>query len=291
MNHADTRSLRRIRLIALLLVLAPALVTVAIVRSADAQAPGSADLRLTKSDSPDPVKTSGKLTYTIAVRNAGPDTATNTMVTDRLPNEVKFISATASQGKCTVKQRKLTCTLGDVGFGAPYDERVLITVVVRAPGKAGSISNTAKVTSDTSDPNRKNDSDTEATTVRGGGQVMCKGAVATIVGTPGANVLRGTEGKDVIQARAGDDVIRGLAGRDLICAGSGNDAARGGSENDRVIGAGGNDVLGGQGGDDVLKGSRGRDALRGGRGDDALRGGTGNDSCHGGAGDDTTSSC
>ena len=45
------------------------------------------------------------------------------------------------------------------------DKPVTVTIVVKAPQKAGSISNTAKVTSDTGDPNAKNDSDTETTTV------------------------------------------------------------------------------------------------------------------------------
>lgn len=289
MNHADTRPSGRIGLLALLLTLAAAIAAVAIVRPAEAQAPGSADLRITKSDSPDPVGTDSRLTYTIGVRNFGPDTATNVIVRDRLPSQVTFVSANPSQGSCDVNGRTVTCDLNSIGFGDYYDEQATIAIVVRTPGKPGKLSNTASVTSDASDPYGASDSATEETTVRGG--PTCKGVEATIVGTPGANVLRGTGGKDVIQARAGDDVIRARGGKDLICAGGGDDTARGGGGDDRVIGAGGDDVLGGQGGDDVLKGGRGRDLLKGGGGDDALRGGTGNDKCRGGGGKDETSSC
>jgi uncharacterized repeat protein (TIGR01451 family) len=291
MNHATGRSAALVRPFAAMLVLTLVAITVLAVRSADARAPGSADLQLTKSDSPDPVQTNGQLTYTISVRNLGPDTATNAIVTDRLPNSVQLMTVDSSQGKCALKQRKLTCNLGDIGFGAYYDPTATITVLVRTPAKAGTIKNTATVTSDTPDPYGQTDSDTEQTTVEAGAQPTCRGEVATIVGTPGANRLRGTKGKDVILARGGDDKVRGLAGRDLICAGGGDDKVRGGGADDKVIGGGGHDRLGGQAGDDVLKGNAGRDRLKGGSGDDALRGGPGNDRCHGGGGDDKTSSC
>jgi uncharacterized repeat protein (TIGR01451 family) len=291
MNHAKGRSMVIVRLFAAMLVLTPIAITALVVRAADAQAPGSADLRLTKSDSPDPVTTNGKLTYTIAVRNLGPGTATNTVVTDRLPNSVQFLTVESSQGKCALRKRKLTCSLGDIGFGEQYDPTATITVLVRAPEKAGKVSNTATVTSDTNDPYGKSDSDTEQTTVQAGPVPTCRGEVATIVGSRREDVLRGTSGRDVIQTRAGDDAVRGLAGRDLICAGTGDDTVRGGAGNDKAFGAGGRDGIGGQSGDDVLKGNAGRDRLKGGRGDDTLRGGSGNDRCHGGAGDDTAGSC
>ena len=50
-------------------------------------APGdTANLRITKSDSPDPVTVGQTLTYTINVSNLGPNPATGTTVTDRLPS-------------------------------------------------------------------------------------------------------------------------------------------------------------------------------------------------------------
>jgi len=66
----------------------------------------------------------------------------------------------------------------------------------------------------------------------------CAGKVATIVGTPGADVLRGTPGRDVIHGRGGDDVIRGLGGNDLLCGGPGSDTILGNSGQDRIFGQG-----------------------------------------------------
>lgn len=45
----------------------------------------SANLGVTKTDSPDPVESGSNLVYTIAVSNAGPDTATNPSLSDMVP--------------------------------------------------------------------------------------------------------------------------------------------------------------------------------------------------------------
>lgn len=63
----------------------------------------------------------------------------------------------------------------------------------------------------------------------------CGGKVATIVGTPGPDVLRGTPGPDVIVGRGGNDVIRGRRGRDVICGGPGRDRLMGGPGRDRLL--------------------------------------------------------
>ena len=80
-------------------------------------ATGTADLSLTKSDSPDPVTAGGALTYTIKVANAGPDAATGVVVTDNLPKGVSFVSANSTQGSCAVSanKQKVTCALGTIG--------------------------------------------------------------------------------------------------------------------------------------------------------------------------------
>lgn len=90
---------------------------------------------------------------------------------------------------------------------------------------------------------------------------------ATIVGTPGDDVLRGTDGTDVIVARGGDDIISGFNETDIICAGRGDDTVWGGSYDDYIRGGRGNDRLYGQ--DDGFNG----DQLNGGPGNDFLNGG------------------
>jgi uncharacterized repeat protein (TIGR01451 family) len=54
--------------------------------------PGSTDLAITKTDSPDPVNVGSTLTYTIQVQNLGPNAATGVAVTDQLPKGVDFVS-------------------------------------------------------------------------------------------------------------------------------------------------------------------------------------------------------
>src|SRR6478672_5074174 len=72
-------------------------------------APGSADLRIAKADSPDPVAAGATLTYSIEVDNQGPNAATGVTVTDQLPKGVDLVSAAASGGQCAGKGGKVTC--------------------------------------------------------------------------------------------------------------------------------------------------------------------------------------
>ena len=83
----------------------------------------------------------------------------------------------------------------------------------------------------------------------------CRGLVATIVGTDGADVLTGTAGADVVVALGGNDIVLGLGGNDVVCAGDGVDGVLGGSGNDTVLGQAGVDLLAGEAGDDVLAGA------------------------------------
>jgi RTX calcium-binding nonapeptide repeat (4 copies) len=123
----------------------------------------------------------------------------------------------------------------------------------------------------------------------------CGGLRATIVGTPGDDVLVGTLGADVIVGLGGDDTIRGRRGNDRICGGSGNDHLFGGGGSDLLVGGVGGDLLaGGLGADDIvggrgrddLSGNSGNDRLLGTGGDDLLRGGRGFDRLNGGLGRD-----
>jgi uncharacterized repeat protein (TIGR01451 family) len=262
---------------------------------------GSADLSVTKSDSPDPVSIGAPLTYSIQVANVGPDAATNVVVTDNLPKGEGFVSADSSQGSCSASGNKIICTLGTIGFGpGPSYTPTVVTIAVHvvAPKKAGTITNTASVTSDLKDPNSGNNSSSATTRVikapappKKVKAATCGGQVATQVGTPGADVLTGTPGRDVILARAGNDRIFTFGGRDLVCAGKGNDVVKSGARSDKVLAGPGADRLFGAGGGDELRGGRGADLIRGGRGADLLVGGPGTDSCFGGPGGDIFRSC
>jgi uncharacterized repeat protein (TIGR01451 family) len=120
----------------------------------------SADLSIAKSDSTDPVGAGENLTYTLDVANGGPSDAAGLVVTDALPAGVAYVSSTMSQGSCSQAAGTVTCALGGLASGGAAS----VTIVV-VPGTAGAISNTASVSSSTSDPSSANNSSTQGTTV------------------------------------------------------------------------------------------------------------------------------
>ncbi|HET7053089.1 MAG TPA: calcium-binding protein [Solirubrobacterales bacterium] len=129
----------------------------------------------------------------------------------------------------------------------------------------------------------------------------CHGRRATIVGTPGDDVLRGTPKRDVIWGGPGNDEITGSLGNDLICGGGGDDLIHGGRGNDELYGGAGSDRVigdlgddkasGGAGDYDEVAGSLGIDTLNGGPGDfDLVHGDYGYDRMDGGPGSDDIAS-
>lgn len=79
---------------------------------------------------------------------------------------------------------------------------------------------------------------------------LCLGQPATIVGTPGNDVVTGTPGNDVIAGLAGDDVVNGTGGNDLLCGHDGNDRLDGGSDADTLdSGAGSDTCINGESGE------------------------------------------
>ena len=125
----------------------------------------SADLAVTKADSPDPVGLGNQITYTITVRNDGPDAASAVEVSDTLPASVTFVSASPTQGTCS-GTTTVTCSLGDLANGATATVTIVVTTTA-----AGSIMNQATIASSTNDPNAENNSASESTEVEpaGGG--------------------------------------------------------------------------------------------------------------------------
>ena len=103
-----------------------------------------ANLSIAKSGSPNPLPLGQNLTYQITVTNNGPDPATNVILTDTLPPNVDFISASSGCGQIA---GIVTCDLGTL---APNDIAI-VTIVVK-PNKTGSFTNTATVTSIQSPP-------------------------------------------------------------------------------------------------------------------------------------------
>lgn len=120
---------------------------------------GSADLGITIADSPDPAILGNTITYTITASNAGPDSAAQVRVTDALPVSVAFVSATPSQGSCSGTST-VTCNLGAIANGA----QATVSLVVQSLA-AGTVNNTATVTTASTDSVPGNNSATATTAV------------------------------------------------------------------------------------------------------------------------------
>ncbi len=116
----------------------------------------TADLLLSKSASPGPVRIGTDLTYSLNTTNNGPDPAVGVVLTDTLPDGTTFISSNVSpsaQGSCS-GTLTVTCNLGSMPRGAS----AVVTIVVTAPTTPGVISNSATIDSSTTDPTRDNNS-------------------------------------------------------------------------------------------------------------------------------------
>jgi uncharacterized repeat protein (TIGR01451 family) len=104
-----------------------------------------ADLRIVKTGPSGRQPTGRNMNWTITVTNNGPDDASNVVVTDTLPASVDLVHMMPSQGVCL--HHNQVCDLGSLASGA------IATIDVEViPRQAGTITNTAVVTSQTSDP-------------------------------------------------------------------------------------------------------------------------------------------
>ena len=115
-----------------------------------------ADLQVLKTADVATVRSGDPVTYTIRVRNGGPSTATAIALTDPAlaGPDFEVVSATPSQGTCTLG---VSCDLGSLASGAEATVTIVTNVSATTPG---TLSNTASVTSATTDPDPSNDQST-----------------------------------------------------------------------------------------------------------------------------------
>src|SRR5260370_5375910 len=131
-------------------------------------AAGSAELAITKSDSPDPVGIGNDLTYTIVLTNHGPATAANLSVTDSLPSQVTFrshgVPATCACITHSVGANgSITCTAPSLAPGSTATFPLVVRVNTSVTDGT-IISNTANVSTTTTDSIASNNSATATTT-------------------------------------------------------------------------------------------------------------------------------
>ncbi len=126
--------------------------------------PTDADVAIIKTAAPEPVDQGTNLTYTLQVINNGPAVAQGVSVTDPLPAQVTYVSASTTMGSCSQTAGTVTCNLGSMGVGA----LAVITINVNAATfSSGTLAvNTATVTSTTVDPNLTNNTSTAISTIQ-----------------------------------------------------------------------------------------------------------------------------
>jgi uncharacterized repeat protein (TIGR01451 family) len=120
----------------------------AVATNAFAGGGGSADLRLSLQDGPDPVAPTQNLRYSLVVQNGGPDVAVDVLATVTLPPGVVFKDA--ANGCFVVGASTVSCARATL---AANTELSVGTVDAAAPpGLPGPLTATATVSAATSDP-------------------------------------------------------------------------------------------------------------------------------------------
>ncbi|MCL2337788.1 MAG: hypothetical protein FWC60_10240, partial [Firmicutes bacterium] len=124
----------------------------------------SADLAIAKSGVPNPAIAGNTLTYTLAVTNNGPSDAQGAVLIDAMPTGI-LNPEFSTNGGSNWQSWSSPYPIGTIVSGDS------INVLIRgdiSPAARGIISNTAVVTSTTSDPNLANNSNTSVTPVEAG---------------------------------------------------------------------------------------------------------------------------
>jgi uncharacterized repeat protein (TIGR01451 family) len=121
----------------------------------------AADLAMSLTDSHDPARVRGRLTYRAEVANAGPSSAGTATITVTVPDGLRTLSVAAPGAFCPDTSGIVRCSF----FGVEAGQRVVMTIET-APKRTGSVTASASVVSpDTADPVPGNDRDTESTAV------------------------------------------------------------------------------------------------------------------------------
>jgi uncharacterized repeat protein (TIGR01451 family) len=118
------------------------------------------DMSITKTGAPQPVLQSTTLTYTVTVKNLGPNTATGVTVVDTLPSQVTFQSVVPGGPTCSQSGGVVTCNYATMASGLTQ----IITIKVTAATPSLAL-NTAVVNSATPDPILSNNTATFTSTI------------------------------------------------------------------------------------------------------------------------------
>ena len=124
----------------------------------------SADLRISKVDTVDPVAPGTGMAYTIVITNTGPSDAVGVRITDTLPTGVSYVAHVPTpEWTCSTVGSELRCSRA-AAMVVNARLQVDVAVLVGA-GVTGSLNNFVRVGAASPDPLSGNNSDTETTTV------------------------------------------------------------------------------------------------------------------------------
>jgi uncharacterized repeat protein (TIGR01451 family) len=148
----------------------------------------SADLEITKTVSPDPVVAGTPVTWTIAVTNHGPSAARAVDMEDVVPAGTTATYATSPQGACSMAAA-VSCALGTLAVGQTLEVTILAEVDPNygATTEPADLSNTASVTSTTTDPDGSNNESTASATVTHRVQVSLRKEMDPVSPVAGTN--------------------------------------------------------------------------------------------------------
>ena len=118
----------------------------------------TADLAITQASSASSVRVGSRVTYTLTVKNNGPDSADRVAMTATWPSGIAFIAASPG---CVRSGASLTCSVSPLASGATAVARFTVR-----PIQAGVFTTTAQVSSATFDTNSANNTATLAITVQ-----------------------------------------------------------------------------------------------------------------------------
>jgi uncharacterized repeat protein (TIGR01451 family) len=128
----------------------------------DTQVTLGTDLSITKIVAPNPALSNQSVTFTLRPRNNGPFPADNVVVTDTLPADFTYVSASGTGWSCShdgsVTGGVVTCTRASYAVGAANN--IAITATAPTVTALTSATNNAGIASDTPDPVSSNDDTT-----------------------------------------------------------------------------------------------------------------------------------
>ena len=167
-----------------------------------------ADLSVTKQPVTTPIVAGRPVQYLVTVTNNGPSDAANVTLADPVPASLSGITATSGAGTCTVTGQDVSCDLGGLASGQSVQVRIGGQL---AAGATGTLTNTATVSSPTTDPTPGNNSGASSAPI-------AASADLALTKTAGAVVDGGEAVYTIVVTNNGPSVARDVSVTDPVPA-------------------------------------------------------------------------